>query len=76
LFAVVVGSAWSIGEPENGKSRVEHFMSKVEEKMGLVHKPKSEYIIYDPDQKPLQAKRSNITRYVFVGDSLTWGSET
>jgi len=76
IFTAVVGSAFMIGEPEDGKSRVEHFMNKVEEKMGIVHKPNSEYIAYDPDQKPLPVKRNNVTRFMFVGDSLTFGSET
>merc|ERR1712166_119909 len=65
-----------IGEPENGKSRFEHVMAKVEEKMGIVQKSHSEYIAYDPEQKPLPQKRANVTRYVFVGDSITFGSET
>jgi hypothetical protein len=46
-----------IGEPENGKSRFEHFKDKVEEKMGIVKKQNSDYIAYDPEQKPLPAKK-------------------
>ena len=49
IFTVVVGSAFMIGEPENGKGRMEHFLSKVEEKIGYVHKVPSEYIAYDPE---------------------------
>ena len=76
IFTIVVGSAFMIGEPENGKSRVEHFLAKVEEKIGIVRKENSEYIAYDPEQKPLPAKKNNVTRYVFVGDGITFGSET
>jgi L-cystine uptake protein TcyP (sodium:dicarboxylate symporter family) len=57
IFTVVVGSAFMIGEPENGKSRFEHFKDKVEEKMGIVKKQNSDYIAYDPEQKPLPAKK-------------------
>jgi len=49
IFTIVVGSALMIGEPENGKSRVEHFLAKVEEKIGIVHRANSEYIAFDPE---------------------------
>ena len=76
VFTVVVGSALMLAEPTDGKGRVEHFLSKVEEKMGYVHKPDSSYIAYEPDQKPLPAKKNNVTRMVFVGDGITSGYET